>query len=60
MNDKLRLAVMLVVTNGFNLVVGFGVGLTHEQIAMAGSFVDSVLLLVMFFWKSGQEPGNGN
>lgn len=55
MNDALRLAIMLVVTNAFNLAVGLGVGLEKEQIALIGSFVDSVLLLVMFFWKTGQE-----
>lgn len=59
MNDKLRAAIMLVVTNIISVLTGFSlVDWSLEQVGLVNAMIDSTLLLVMFFWKSGQEEGN--
>lgn len=55
MNDQLRLAIMLVVSNGITLGTAFGLQMSGDQVGAITSFVNSTLLLVMFFWKNGQQ-----
>lgn len=56
MNDAMRMALMLVVTNILSVLTGFAiVDWTLEQVGIVNALVDSGLLLVMFFWKSGQS-----
>lgn len=57
MNDQLRLAIMLLVTNTISLGTAFGLQFSGDQVGAITAFVNSALLLVMFFWKSGQEAG---
>ena len=58
MTDALRLAIMLVVQNTITLGVAFGLPLDDAQTAAITGMGNSVMLLVMFFWKSGQQAGN--
>lgn len=58
MNDQLRLGIMLVITNLLALGTAFGFELTGDQVGAITATGNSVLLLIMYFWKSGQQPGN--
>lgn len=54
MNDELRTTAMLVITNSLSLVTAFGLQLSGDQVGAITAFGNSLLLLVMFFWKAGQ------
>lgn len=54
LNDATRAAFMIVVTNGLALAILFGVDLSGEQVAGITSFVNTSLILLMLFVKSGQ------
>lgn len=55
MNDKLRLGVMLVVSNILTVLLLFHfVDWTPDQIGAVNGLVDSILLLVMYFFPKGQ------
>lgn len=55
MNDQLRLAIMVVVTNFISLGTAFGLQLSGDQVGAITAAANSSLLLVMFFWKTGQQ-----
>lgn len=57
MSDAKRLGIMLVVTNGLSLGTAFGLQLSGDQVGAITALGNSVLFLVMLFWKTGQEPG---
>lgn len=54
LNDATRAAFMLVVTNALALAILFGAELSGEQVAGITSLVNTTLILVMLFVKSGQ------
>ncbi len=54
LNDATRAAFMLVVTNALALAILFGVQLSGEQVAGITSLVNTSLIMVMLFIKSGQ------
>lgn len=53
-NDATRAAFMLVITNSLALAILFGVDLSGDQVAGITSVVNSTLILLMLFVKSGQ------
>ena len=57
MNDKLRFAIMSVVTATFPMLTLLGiVELSGEQVAAIEYFIVQVLLLVALVFPQGQQP----
>lgn len=55
MNDTLRMLIMQVVANVFAVVVALGlVDISAENMGLITVLINSMLLLVAYFWKTGQ------
>jgi hypothetical protein len=58
MNDTLRMLLMQVIANFFAVLTAIGLfAISAENVGLITVFINSTLLLVAYFWKSGQEPG---
>ena len=58
MTDALRLAIMASVSSLFPVLTIFGVGdFTAEQVAAITVFISNFILVLAFFFKSGQQSG---
>lgn len=60
MNDTLRMLIMQVVGNLFAVLVALGVvDISAENMGLVTVLLNSTLLLVAYFWKSGQQAAGG-
>ena len=58
MTDAFRLAIMAAVGSLFPVLTIFGVGnFTAAQVAAITVFINNFILVIAFFFKSGQQAG---